>query len=250
MNPVLEDIKRIEFERIDYHKLSVDYFQVVAGNIPILISAPHGARHLRPNMGKGKISGVWKEEDEYTAAIAIKLGELTGAHVIYLKNKTVEDSNHEEVTEYKLAVRNIVDKHGIRFLADIHGANEDNEFNIAIGIIDEKNMEKCSCPKMKCVIEECFKEMKEALFNPPGFSAASPATMTSFAMKVCSIEAAQFEINAKYRIVERKPDSSNALLGKKPNFKAEEKDVLEMLKRLEIMIKKIEQSCLKKGGQT
>jgi len=250
MNPVLEDIKRIEFDKIDYHKLSVDYFEVIAGNIPILISAPHGARHLRPKMEKGKLSSVWKEEDEYIAAMAIKLGKLTGAHVIYVKNKTVEDSNHEEVTEYKLAVRNIVDKHGIRFLADIHGANEDNGFNIAIGIIDEKNMEKCSCPEMKCAIEECFKDMKEALFNPQGFSAASSDTMTSFAMKVCGIEAAQFEINAKYRIVERKLDSSKALIGKKPDFKAEEKDVLEMLKRLEIMVKKIEQVCLKKGGQT
>lgn len=143
MDNVLEDIKRIEFDKIDYHKSSIDYFEVVEGNIPILISAPHGARHLRPKIEKGKRTGAWKEEDEYTAAIAIKLGELTGAHIIYVKNKTIEDSNNEEVTEYKMAVKNIIEKHGIKFLVDIHGAGEDNEFDVAIGIIDKKNMEKC-----------------------------------------------------------------------------------------------------------
>ena len=234
MNTLLEDIKRIEFDEIDYHKLSECYFQVVEGNIPILISAPHGARHLRPEIKAGKVVSVWKEEDEYTAALVIELGRLTEAHIIYVKNKTIEDSNFEEVTEYKRAVRDIIDKHGIKFLADIHGADEDNEFDVDVGIISERDTE-CSCPIMKPTIEECFKGFRKPLFNQK-FSGASTGTVTYFASKVCGIEAAQFEINAKYRIVERKPDSSKALLNIRPDFKAEEKNVLKMLKKLEKMI--------------
>jgi hypothetical protein len=56
---------------------------------------------------------------------------------------------------------------------------------------------------------------------------------------VCGIESAQFEINARYRIIERKPDSSKAILGDDPHYKATEKDVLEMIKLLEKLINEI-----------
>ncbi len=84
MDEILEDIKKIEFEEINYHELSDDYFGMIKGRIPILISTPHGAKHLR--------NGEFKEEDEYTSSMAIKLGELTGAYVIFVKNKTKEYS--------------------------------------------------------------------------------------------------------------------------------------------------------------
>jgi hypothetical protein len=86
MDKKIEEIKRIEYEEIDYWKESKDYYKFKKGKIPILISAPHGARHLR--------NGKWKEEDEYTASIAIKLADLTGAHAIYVKN-AMKSMGHE-----------------------------------------------------------------------------------------------------------------------------------------------------------
>jgi len=56
---------------------------------------------------------------------------------------------------------------------------------------------------------------------------------------ICQIEAAQFEINGRYRIIERKPDSSRVQKGMATNFRAQERDVLEMIKRLEGMIMNI-----------
>jgi hypothetical protein len=47
------------------------------------------------------------------------------------------------------------------------------------------------------------------------------------------------EINARYRIVERKADSSKAMSGKEPVFKAEEKDVLDLFNHLKEMILKV-----------
>jgi len=228
MDQTLEDIRKIELDRIDYHKLSDRYFHIIERNIPILISAPHGAKHLR--------QGAWKEEDEYTSAMAIKLGELTGAHVIYVKNKTVEDPNFDESSEYKRAIKNIVDKHGIKFLADIHGADKERDYKVNVGIIDDRDMKRCSCPKLKPIIKEAFKGFQEPLFNLDSFTESSPGTVTYFARNICGIEAAQFEINAKFRIVERKPNSSKAQKGTELDFKAEEKDVLEMIKRLEKML--------------
>jgi hypothetical protein len=237
MDEILEDIKKIESEQIDYHKLSDDYFGVNEGKIPILISAPHGARHLRFSQKDGSL---WKEEDEYTASMAIKLGELTGAHVIYVKNKTIEDPNFEEVSKYKFAIKQIVEKEQIKFLADIHGADKNNTFNIDVGIIDEKDMKQCSCPKLKPVIERSLIKFQNPLFNQK-FNASHLGTITYFARHVCGIESAQFEINAKYRIIERKSDASKAIKGVEPDYKADRKDVMAMFNHLKEMILNIKE---------
>ena len=138
VHSILRDIRAIEFEQIRYDNEGDDYFEVIEGNIPILLSAPHGARHLR--------QGTWKGEDEYTSSLAIKLGELTGAFVIFVKNKTEEDSNWLPHTRYKDAIRQVVHERGIGFLADIHGADIRRNYKVTVGIIDEKAMERCSCP--------------------------------------------------------------------------------------------------------
>jgi len=189
MDDILKSIKKIEFEQINYQKLSDDYFNIVKGKSPILISAPHGARHLR--------DGSWKEEDEYTAGIAIKLAELLDTHAIYVKNATKEDSNHDLETIYKDKIREIVEAHGIRFIADLHGANSNRPFKLSVGIIND-DKENCSCPTFKDIIEDSLKTFQKHPFNLGGFSASKPGTVASYAKNILGIEAAQFEINAKY----------------------------------------------------
>jgi len=131
----------------------------------------------------------------------------------------------------------------MKFLADLYGADGARNYRVNIGIIDKNDMTKCSCPKLKPIIEECFKGFQEPLFNLDLFTAGSPRTATSFAKNVCRVEAAQFDINGKYRIVERKPDSARAQKETGADFKAEETDVLEMIRRLEKMIMKIAQNA-------
>ncbi len=231
MNKLIEEIREIEFERVNYNQESEDYFETQEGNIPILISAPHGARHFRKDK--------WKEEDEYTSSIAIKLAEATGAHVIYVKNKTYEDPNYAERARYKDKIREIVLNDGIRFLLDIHGANKDRPFKICVGTRYNNNNES-SCPTYKDTLEGVLRDFQEPpIFNRRNFKAKKKATVTSFARKECGIESAQVEINARYRIVERKPDSSKAMSGKEPVFKAEEKDVLDLFDHLKEMILRV-----------
>ena len=240
---ILEDIRQVEFNEINYNRESADYYGFIKGKIPILISAPHGAKHFRRRENR------WKGEDEYTASLAIELGKLTGAYVIYVKNKTREDPNNDPSSRYKMAVADAVRQYHIKFLLDLHGSDEERPYKVDIGIISNASG-KGSCPISKEIIRKAFSDFEPRIFNQK-FWASDTCTMTSFAKNELGIEAAQVEINAKYRIVERKPDSSKAKAGIKPHFKANRQDVLALITRLKWMIleidQKVENNAVAKG---
>lgn len=224
MNPILEEIVELEDKFIRYDLEDENYFGYKTGTIPILISAPHGAIHWRINK--------WKEEDEYTASIAIKLADLTGAYVIYVKNATKEDPNYVEKCKYKEKIIEIVEKNGINFILDLHGADKKRNFKVCVGIVNREE-EKCTCPTFKNTIQEAFSGFQEDIFMREGLTAAHPGTITYFARKSLGIESAQFEINAKYRIIERRTDSTKSKAGEEPDYRANENDVLDLIKVLE-----------------
>jgi len=232
-NKILEDIRQIEYRDINYGKESAEYYGFIRGKIPVLISAPHGAPHFRRRWHR------WKGEDEYTSSIAIELGKLTGAYVIYVKNKTREDPNSDATSKYKMAVAKAVKQYDIKFLLDLHGSDEERPYEIDVGIIHDET-QRSSCPTFKEVIQEAFSDSEPEVFNKK-FCAKDACTLTSFAKHKLGIEAAQVEINAKYRIVERKPDSTRAKRGIAPGFKANPKDVVDLITRLDRMIGGINQ---------
>ena len=216
---ILDDIRQIEKSDIKHNKPGETYYGYVRGQIPILISAPHGARHYRACESR------WKAEDAYTSSLAIVLGRLTGAHVIYLKNKAAEDPNSDIHSRYKDFLANVVRENGIRFLIDLHGAHRDQPFKIDVGTLDNST-EKSSCPTFKPVIAEAFRDYEDGLFNKQ-FLAKSPGTITSFARNDLGIEAAQFEINALCRVLGSRSD---------PSLRVNARDVLDLVERLQKMI--------------
>jgi len=242
MHRIIRKLRDIEFERIHYGLDSEAFFETIEGSTPVLISAPHGARHFRKDK--------WKEEDEYTASMAIGLAEETGAHVIYVKNRTREDPNYDQRSRYKGRVREIIMDHGIQFLLDIHGASKKRPFKVCVGTRHDRR-ERSSCPTFKDIIEASLKEFQEPpIFNREFFKAAKEETVTSFARNQCGIESAQIEINALYRIVERKPDSAKALSGEEPFFRAEEKNILNLYHYLKGMILGIMEHIGNGNGRT
>ncbi len=68
-------------------------FLYLAGKLPVLISAPHGAVHTR--------DGKPKEEDEYTAGFAQLLGQITNSHILYSRRKSATDPNADLEAPYK-----------------------------------------------------------------------------------------------------------------------------------------------------
>jgi len=239
---ILKEIREIEYNEIKYDEGSQNYYGFIHGNIPVLISAPHGAKHFRRREHR------WKGEDEYTASLAIELGKLTGAYVIYVKNKTTEDPNNDPSSRYKMAVAKAVRKYHIKFLLDIHGSDEGRPYKVDIGIISNESG-KVSCPNYKEIIQAAFSDFQPGLFNQK-FCANDACTLTSFAKYQLGIEAAQVEINTKYRVVERKPDSAKAKAGIEPHFKANGQDVLALVTRLKGLILEIDQKIEKKNPVT
>src|SRR5258708_39534613 len=81
------------------------------GSKPILISAPHSVRHWRDNN--------WKQEEEYTAALAYLLHQETGAHFIYGRYMLNPDP-HDDADRgpYKRAIDDLVALTSIRLLID------------------------------------------------------------------------------------------------------------------------------------
>jgi len=230
---IIDNIRQIEKNDIKRNIPSETYYGYVRGQIPIMISAPHGARHYRACENR------WKAEDAYTSSLAIELGRLTGAHVIYLKNKAAEDPNSDIRSRYKDFLANIVRENGIRFIIDLHGAHRDQPFKIDVGVLDDR-AEESSCPTFKPFIAEAFRDYEDGLFNKQ-FRAKSPGTITSFAKHDLGIEAAQFEINALCRILKSRTD---------PSLGTNEQDVLELVGRLQKMIAAINEKITEDSSKS
>jgi hypothetical protein len=217
MSSILREMRQIEFNQINYDEPSSDYFGYIKGRIPILISAPHGAKHYRTKESR------WKDEDAYTASLAIKLGELTGAHVMFVKNRAGEDPNHDGRTRYKDFLKKVVEQNHIKFVLDLHGAGRRHPFKIDVGTMSN-DAKKSSCPSFKGAILDAFQGYESEIFNQR-FRARGP-TITCYARNNLGIESAQVEINAKCRVVESKTSG----------FKADGPEVLDLVGRLEKLI--------------
>jgi hypothetical protein len=215
---IVEEMRRIEFTRIDYDEEVHPYYGYIKGSIPVLISAPHGAKHYR------KAEGVWKGADAYTSSLAIVLGRLTGAHVLFVKNKTEEDPNNDAGTEYKEALEKTVEENRIKFVLDLHGSDGRRPYKADVGTMHATRA-LCSCPSYRDIMERVFAGFEPRVFNQR-FSACGEGTITRFARNSLRIEAAQIEINANYRIVE----------SKSTGFRADPRNVLDLVERLRAVI--------------
>lgn len=182
-------------------------FNVVKGQIPVLLSAPHGAAHFR--------NGKLKEEDEYTAGLVRLVAEKTGAHALYAYRKSPTDPNYYADIPYKHALQQIVDHTSVKFVLDIHGCSPEREFGIALG-----TMQNRSCPRQRPVIIRTLEAHGFSESNPglmrldldktfPASGNHHIETVTQFASDKLRVPAAQLELNAHLRIVQRLPNTTS-----------------------------------------
>lgn len=210
---LLERLKLLE-EVVQYRQPPPDGqlpYRYERGQLPVLISAPHGAAHMR--------NGRMKAEDEYTTGLARLLAAETGAHVLYATHLNQHDPNWDEETPYKRCLHKIVEKHPLRFVLDLHGMRNKYNIGLAIGTMNGR-----SCPAQEPLIEQLLTEQgfiaitqEEAaaarklhwhtmVFNYSRFTGGLIShTITRFACQTLNIPAAQIEICSTGRIVERAP---------------------------------------------
>lgn len=182
------------------------------GAVPILISAPHGAKHTRfyPEQGERML----KDEDEFTAGLARLVAERSGAHVLWLRRKSDEDGNHDQESQYKQALKELIQRHTIRYVLDFHGVRASRKFGIALGTANDTSCSPETQALMLEVLARCgFSEAGDGLrrvaVNDARFSASNPNTVTGYVASL-GLEAAQFEFNAHLRIPTRRQDASAA----------------------------------------
>jgi hypothetical protein len=177
------------------------------GQLPVLLSAPHGAAHWR--------NGRYKQEDEYTAAIARLVAAETGAHVLYSYALSDSDPNWDSESPYKHFLRMLVAQFGIGFVLDIHGMSNLHRIGVAIGTIGG-----VSCPAYEALIVENLKAQSfiettaeqaqqfERLYwdhfvlNHHRFTGGLAShTVTRYVSEELQVAAAQIELCGSLRIV-------------------------------------------------
>jgi hypothetical protein len=178
----------------------------VIGTVPVLLSAPHSAVHVR--------LGEPKEEEEFTAALACLVAELSDAHALYLRRRSPTDPNWYTDVPYKRCLKRVVARTGIRFVLDVHGSAPHRGFGIALGTMNGE-----SCPHHRDTIihlleEHGFRRHADSLdyldvddkFTARGLTGQE--TITNFAWQRLGAPCAQLELHPSLRVVERREDAT------------------------------------------
>ena len=106
-----------------------DYFRIIYGTIPVLLSAPHAYSHKRPSLGLS-----YKIGEIYTDSIVEEICANTSAYGIIQTKETPFDANYHKIENnpYKSAVSELIEKEKINRFIDIHGLRDDYEYDLGI----------------------------------------------------------------------------------------------------------------------
>lgn len=169
-------------------------FRTIQGKIPVLISAPHSVRQLR----NGKIKG----KDLYTGPIVMEIANQTQCYAIYKIFNNQDDANYDiENNEYKEKVLEIIKQRDIQLFIDIHGASDNDEFDIDIGTDDYKNLNEKK-EVLEKFIQLCNKNGIYKIGIDKKFKANTLHTITKTVAINTKIPCMQIELTRKYRSIE------------------------------------------------
>lgn len=196
----------------------------------VIISAPHGSRCYRPGD-----KDDYHTEDEYTAALAHWLHQRLNLPAIYMVKRSATDPNFHRESPYKQTLGDLLRHTGAKLVLDIHGAAFTRQFAVDLGCMGENNHDIKSCPR---VIIQRFRELwhtrfqNESLVTVNHFPATSQPTVTRFVADNFGPNTwgLQMEINALYRIPERKRDATNGGVFPPPqDIKPQRQRIMRML---------------------
>lgn len=185
IDPVkLSDFQRQIFQLERDNTSELIHFE--RGTTPILLSAPHTVNFLKED-------GNFKMREGYTKAIVKYLAQKTGAFLMIKENSDGIDPNKIEMEDYKRQLLEIIEKHQIRLVLDIHGAASHHDFAIEIGSLDGVSAKP-----------ETIKALKTALLNQRIAPVAENQPfkgggITKAVHGNTNIEVLQLEINRDYR---------------------------------------------------
>ncbi|CAM3791398.1 N-formylglutamate amidohydrolase [Vibrio aerogenes CECT 7868] len=165
-----------------------NWFEVVHGTVPVIITAPHATRPLRE--GKRRFS-----DGGGTAALALALGEQTGASVVYTTYEGPSDPNYYDDNAFKTALSDLIQSVKPVLLLDIHGSHPYRSYDIDLGTMNGASLS--GHPEL---LRQLIYRLKTDGINSLSlnrFAASSHQTITKFAAKA-GVPAIQLEVNATW----------------------------------------------------
>ncbi len=187
-------------------------FVIVEGQIPLIISSPHGVSQVR--LGQPKYA------EPGSLSLALELQKRTNAHLIAKTKNCNDDANFDAISPYKEELKRYIKQHNIKYLIDFHGMKKSREIDINLGTNFGRNIMKDE--KLFDFLLHGFNQrnFKVAVDNPFNGDAD---TVSGAISQSCGIWTIQIEIN--YR------------------FTNEKRCVACLLDILEIMIQTIDFCC-------
>ncbi|MBX3083588.1 MAG: hypothetical protein KF716_18285 [Anaerolineae bacterium] len=240
-DPRLKRLVDLEQHTVIYDQAAPDDespIRVVRGSQPILISAPHSARHWR--------DGDWKPEDEYTAALGWFLHETLGAYFIYSRYQLQPDPHDDgDANPYKQVLADLVATTPFRLALDLHGARGDRDFAVAIGTIGGQTFAPYESQLVTAFEQHGFIDQaptsldRLALNLGRYMGGARLPTITRFLWEQHQLPCAQIELSAWMRIVQRLPNATNAKNMTSPDFRGDPARILRVLEALTSFLRQI-----------
>lgn len=183
------------FEKEEIRKQNKELsFQIVEGSIPIIVSAPHCVIQTR--------EGKMKSKEGETGAIVQLLAKRTKCYAIYKTYHNNDDANYDITNNpYKEELKNIIITKNIKLLIDIHGARNENDFDIDIGTDNGINVQNNA--ELINVLKNCLKSHGiENIKENEKFKASSPHTISKYISETTNIPCIQLEVAGRYRYIE------------------------------------------------
>jgi hypothetical protein len=216
----VENLIEIE-SQIHYKESTPDHvlpFVIIDRNSSVLISAPHGCRTYRNRNGE-----TWHDEDEYTAGMALLLGELCSVSVIATiwqtndsdPNDTKEnDGQVKRSSPYKVTVRKICEQ-SAHCVIDLHGARQDSGPMASTQLVDlGTGRDGSSLPSehlriLRANIENYLGAGATDRKGKKGWPASTEGrSITAFAHEELKKSAVQIEMKPPVRVAFRRVDAT------------------------------------------
>lgn len=187
-------------------------FRVEVGSVPVLLSAPHAAIHVR--------DGIEKTEEEYTAAFARYLAKRLDCFAIFATHRSAEDPNWDAQSAYKTRLADLIAAHAIGLVVDVHGMTNRHNIGVAIGTMHGQSIGVDSAELLAPFLSNHFQHIplsqldhltdpswRRVVLNHPKFTGGLKShTVTRFASQTLGVPALQIELASAARIVHRSPN--------------------------------------------
>lgn len=164
------------------------WVKTINGDVPVIITAPHVTRPLRE--GKRRFS-----DGGGTGALAVALGGMTGATVIYTTYEGPSDPNYYDDNKFKEELARLIDEIKPRYILDIHGSHPFRSYDIDLGTMNGRSL--LGNDSLLSTLVERLKGEGIWSISYNRFAASKNGTITKFVSEK-GVPAIQLEINATY----------------------------------------------------